>query len=142
GIANLYGQTALGYRLVFALAVVVLILGAVFVLKIREHGEIQSAPKLQAPRRSRNVSIGWRLAFQTRAGKARGFLRFWPIWERFTLYIWRAKPVPHATNGLFQVHFTRYHGPSIDLPGGVHVQKGDRVGELHFRNRILLEKAQ
>ena len=139
-VANVFGQVQLGYRIVFGFAAFVLILGAVFILKVQEKQKINV---VRSPRTSqRKVGLGWRLVFQTRAGKARGFLRFWPLWERFTLYIWRAKPVPHATNGLFQVHFTRYHGSPIDLPGGVHVQKGDRVGELHFRNRILLEKAR
>lgn len=36
GMAAAFGETALGYRAVFALAVVFLLLGAVFVLKVRE----------------------------------------------------------------------------------------------------------
>ncbi len=139
-LANLFGQAQLGYRIVFGFAAFVLILGAVFILKVQEK---QKTVTVRHPRPARRrVSFGWRLAFQTRAGKARGFLRFWPIWERFTLYIWHARPVPHSTNGLFQLHITRYKGRPIDLPDGVHVQKGDLVGELHFRNRVLLEKAR
>ncbi len=138
-LANVFGQAQLGYRIVFGFAAFVLILGAVFILKVQEKQKSNAARNPRASRR--RLGFWWRLAFQTRAGKARGFLRFWPFWERFTLYIWRAKPVPHSTYGLFQVHFTHYHGQPIDLPGGVHVQKGDRIGELHFRNQILLEKA-
>ncbi|HJT55308.1 MAG TPA: MFS transporter [Ktedonobacteraceae bacterium] len=139
-LANVFGQAQLGYRIVFSLAAFVLILGAVFILKVQEKQKAVTARKPGIVRR--RVSFGWRLAFQTRAGKARGFLRFWPLWERFTLFIWHVKPVPRAANGLIQLHFMRYHGRPIDLPDGVHVQKGDLVGELHLRNHILLEKAQ
>lgn len=133
------GQTALGYRLVFALAGFVLLFGAIFILKIREQKQqvIPAPPKARSQHHSMNIL--WRLAFQTQAGRARGFLRFWPLWERFTLFIWRLKPVPHAPNHLLQVHFTRYHGQPIDLPGGVHVEPGDKIAEIHFRNEGLLE---
>lgn len=142
-IANAFGQTQFGYRLIFAMAAVVLILAAFLVLNVREdRGNTlhPTAPTL-APVPRRAISLGWKLAFQTGAGKARGFLRFWPFVEWLTLSIWHTKPIPHAPHGLFQVHFTRYHGRPMDLPDGTHVNKGDLIAELHLRNQALLDAA-
>lgn len=163
-IASHFGQTESGYRIVFALATFVLLLGAVFVLKVRENraparakadlvarssagtqqveSEKQAVQPTQRSRRRRTISFGWKLAFRTQAGRARGFLRFWPFWEWFTLTIWRVKSIPNSPHGLLMVHFTTYKGRPIDLPDGTHVEKGDRIGELHFRNRLLLQAAQ
>lgn len=147
-ITSHFGQLLLGYRLIFLLACVVLLLGAVFVLKVRDKrvGMFVGAKDMaveEAARPSRRPpGFGWKLAFRTRDGRARGFLLFWPFWEWLTLTIWRVKPVPHAPNGLLMIHFTRYKGRSIDLPDGTHVQSGDRIGEIHLRNRALLKAAR
>ncbi|HLI09437.1 MAG TPA: MFS transporter [Ktedonobacteraceae bacterium] len=191
-VSNFFGQTALGYRVVFAVASIFLLLGAVFILLFREQrarqgyaqavalGTVQMVPggaehtegvELVSPQESAATNSPqedtttasaqelattnaparqkqrhapgwlWRFAFQTRAGKARGFMRFWPFWERFTLALWHVQPVPDAPNHLLEARFTRFHGRPIDLPDGTHVNDGDPVLELHFSNRHLLEAA-
>ncbi len=150
-IANHYGQTVTGYRLVFAAAAFFLVLGAFFILYVREREpapvpeQWEDKPRpisqVKAQPARRNISLGWRLAFQTRAGKARGFLRFWPLWERFTMWLWHVQPIPHVPNELIEVRFTRYHGKPITLPDGTAIRRTDPVIEIHFSNRALLRVA-
>jgi hypothetical protein len=108
------------------------------VLLVREPKKKLTASNLARAAR-RKVNIGWNLALQTRAGRAHGFLFFWPIWERFTHAIWHLQPVPGAPYGLLEVRFTHYRDKSIDLPDGTHVSRGDPIIDIHFRNRAFLE---
>jgi MFS family permease len=148
-LANTFGYVTFGYRLIFAFAALFLVLGAVFILYVREkqpasqqvQEERQTVAKQQSLHLQRQVGFGWKLAFQTRAGKARGFLRFWPIWDKVMLFFMPVQPIPQAPYSLLRVHFGRFHGRPIDLPGNVHVQKGDPIVELHFSNTVLLEAA-
>jgi hypothetical protein len=74
------------------------------------------------------------LARGTGRGAARGFLRFWPLWERFTLWLWRVQPVLGSPHGLLQISIHPYKGQPIVLPDGVSIARGEPIMELHFVN--------
>jgi MFS family permease len=134
-VAGSLGDTTVGYRVVFSLAVVFLLAGAVFILRVRD----QFARPALDREIHRRPGFGWRLAFRTRGGRARGFLRFWPIWERVWLTLFPVRPIPAAPHQLLLVRFAIYHGKPITLPDGVEIAKGARICELHLNNAVLSE---
>jgi MFS family permease len=143
--ADHYGYTALGYRLVFGIAAVFMLLGAAFVLNVREvagatASEVPAGPALAG--RHRRPGWGWRLAFHTRGGQARGFLRFWPVWERFELWRHPVRPIPGAPHGLFLILPARYRGRPVSLPDGTHIARGDPIIQLHMNNRAFASGAE
>jgi MFS family permease len=137
------GNTALGYRAVFALAVVFLLAGAVFILIVRDQvpGAI-GKPRVRRPRRRPRVRLGWRLALGAGGGRARGFLRFWPVWERVTWLAHRPQPIPGAPYGVFLIVRRRHSGRPIELPDGTRVARGDMILELHANNQLLATAAE
>jgi hypothetical protein len=151
-IAGAAGNTPLGYRIVFTLAVGLLLLGAIYVLLVRNElggkgreGQANSASdntgSMSRQRRRRSIRPGWRLAAQTRAGHARGFLLFWPFWEFITILVHPQHRIPAAPFDLLRVQFTRFRGSPITLPDGTRVQPGDRIVELHIHNATLASVA-
>lgn len=159
-VMHVYGANALAYRVIFATATFFLVLAAIFILFVRERPDatlpspkeqegivatpITPSASLVSPLVSsttpeRHVATGWKLAFRTHSGKPQGFLLFWPLWERFLHTVWHIQSIPDAPYHLMEVRFIRYHGRSIELSNGVHIQKGDPVIELHFRNQAFLE---
>jgi hypothetical protein len=92
-------------------------------------------------RAQRRPATGWRLAAGAGAGQARGFLRFWPLWERFRQALRRARPVPGAPHGLLVVRFTAFRGRPIELPDGTRVAAGDLIAELHLHNPVVSQVA-
>jgi hypothetical protein len=101
--------------------------------RMKEKATPSRQPMLKHPP-GRRAGWGWRLARGTGRGAARGFLRFWPLWERFTLWLWRVRPVPGSPGGLLQVSIHPYTGQPILLPDGTRVVRGDPIVELHFVN--------
>ena len=134
-VDTFYHQTALGYQAIFALAAFCLALGAVFVSFIRN----EQAPHTptERPARKRRLGSGWRLAGGSRGGQARGFLRFWPIWERIYGAFLPSSAIPNAPHDVLHVHFGRYRGAPITLPDGTEITRGDWVTDLHFNNQVL-----
>ncbi|HEX9414582.1 MAG TPA: hypothetical protein VF916_13840 [Ktedonobacterales bacterium] len=99
--------------------------------------EAPAEPVPGARRARRRPGWGWRLAFQTRAGRARGFLRFWPVWERLMLRIQPIRPIPGAPHGIFLIRPTQFSGRPIELPDSTRVGRGDPIIELHMHNQAL-----
>ncbi|MEO7003619.1 MAG: MFS transporter [Ktedonobacterales bacterium] len=167
GLLGVNLGTTFGYQLIMGLAALFLPLGAVCVVFIREErrplrpaqpptldesdapagGPSSVAPLTDAEtvahtathgrRGERRLAFGWRLAGRSHAGKARSFLRFWPVWERIMQQFFPITPIPNAPYGLFEVHVMRYHGRPIDLPDGTHIKRGDTVVELHINNHAM-----
>ncbi|HEX8995674.1 MAG TPA: MFS transporter [Ktedonobacterales bacterium] len=143
-VDEVYHQTALGYQAVFALAAIFLALGALFVSFIRgeTRARLATAPATARPKRPRQPGPGWLLAAGSRGGRARGFLRFWPVWEWVMHTVQPVTSVPDAPHGLLAVHLRRYRGRPITLPDGAHISQGDWVADLHFENRRLSDAAR
>jgi MFS family permease len=150
---QVYNQTALGYQAIFALAAIFLALGAVCVSFIRnDQPTPPAAPPDASPDAQRTASsaaphrrrpgAGWRLAAGSRGGRARGFLRFWPVWERIYGMFYPSQVIPNAPHGLLHIHLGRYHGPPITLPDGTQVRRGAWITELHFDNRQMSAAAR
>jgi len=135
--ADTLGDTTAGYRIVFGLAVVFLLGGAYFILRVREQFTRMSSA--QAERR--HPGFGWRLARRSGGGRARGFLRFWPVWERIWLTLFPTRSIPGAPHDLLRVRFITYRGKPISLPRGVEIGNGARLCELHFNNHALARLA-
>lgn len=92
---------------------------------------------LSQQRREHPVRGWWRLAFRSRSGQARGFLRFWPIWEWLALRVMPHQAIPNAPHHLFEVQFTHVDANPITLPDGTHIKRRDPVVILHINNRVL-----
>ena len=165
-----YHQTALGYRVIFALAAVFLALGALCVSFIRGEqprgpatalAHVQAAAPAETPpssqpraagganppashpaSRAARPGLGWRFAAGSRAGQARGFLRVWPVWERIYGALFPTQAIPNAPHGVLHVHLGRYHGHAIILPDGSRIARGARIVYLHFDNRRLIAAAR
>jgi MFS family permease len=132
-VAGIIGDTTTGYRVVFGLAVVFLLAGAYFILRVRD--QFTRPPITQVERK--RPGYGWRLARRSGGGKARGFLRFWPVWERIWLTLFPTRSIPGAPHDLLRVRFRTYRGKPLTLPGDVEIRKGARLCEMHFNNAVI-----
>ncbi len=65
----------------------------------------------------------------------------WIIGAADRLYVWasRTRPIP-ASRGALMVSFHRHRGPTLDLPGGPPVRRGDLVCEIHLWNRRIVRR--
>ncbi len=135
------GQTALGYRAVFALALLSLLAGAGCILLVRDRVQGRSPRDAAEHRLARSIGRGWRLASGAGGGRPRGFLRFWRLYERLSLLLLRPQPIPGAPAGIFLVRIARYHAKPIGLPDGTRVERGDLVAELHLHNAVVPQLA-
>src|SRR5262249_8577006 len=96
-VAATLGATALGYRVVFALAALFMLAGAGFILFVRDAVRARMPPAQR--RHGRRIARGWRLA-PVHSGQPRGFLRAWPIYERLWRMTRRVQQIPDAPHDL------------------------------------------
>lgn len=61
----------------------------------------------------------------------------WMLWEDVFGWIFRLRPVGDGKS--FHYRIIRYDGPAITLEDGGRIERGDRVLELHFVNKMMLD---
>jgi len=61
----------------------------------------------------------------------------WMLWEKLFHVVFRLRPVGSA--GFFNYRIRKYTGQKLTLHGGSELKPGDRIMEIHFENRMLVE---
>ncbi|MFC4600100.1 polysaccharide deacetylase family protein [Cohnella hongkongensis] len=61
----------------------------------------------------------------------------WMLWEKLFHVAFRLRPV--GDTGFFNYRIRKYSGPRLKLHGGSELNSGDRIMEIHFENRMLVE---
>ncbi len=67
----------------------------------------------------------------------RSIISLWLLWERAFHFLFRLKVVGSDEPPAFHYRVTKYGGESVSFEDGSKVEKGDRIAELHFDNRML-----
>lgn len=99
-----------------------------------------AAEQTRARRNSVRDRPLWRMiGHGSAAGRARGILRAWVGWERFSSSLWPTQFIPRAPYSLLRFRLVRYRGDQISLPPHETViSPGDLVAELHCDNAALV----
>ncbi|MHA7964042.1 polysaccharide deacetylase family protein [Paenibacillus sp. CAU 1782] len=64
-------------------------------------------------------------------------ISLWLLWEKAFHVVFRLKVVGNDNPPAFHYRVTKYGGESVSFEDGSKVEKGDRIAELHFDNRML-----
>ncbi|WP_270164529.1 polysaccharide deacetylase family protein [Paenibacillus sp. SYP-B4298] len=76
---------------------------------------------------------------QAKPGLAKRLLiGLWLGWERLFHLLFRLVPVKEG-GGMFHYRIRTYHGQTLQLPEGQQIASNDKIVELHFDNKRLLE---
>lgn len=67
----------------------------------------------------------------------RSIISLWLLWERAFHLLFRLKEVDSGNPPAFHYRVTKYGGESVSFEDGSKVEKGDRIAEIHFDNRML-----
>ncbi|CAI6015409.1 polysaccharide deacetylase family protein [Cohnella sp. JJ-181] len=61
----------------------------------------------------------------------------WMLWEDIFGWLFRLRPIGDGRS--FHYRIIRYGGPALTLDDGQRIARGDRVMELHFVNKMMLD---
>ena len=67
----------------------------------------------------------------------RVIIGLWMLWEKLFHVLFRLRPI--GDSGFFNYRIRKYSGPGLKLQGGRELKPGNRIMEIHFENRMLIE---